>query len=246
MRITNLIIPFLLLLFSLISACKFSQKVGLPKQANSAVAIPDSLYPAPGLLIPTHNEWTRNNYPRKIKEFKASPLHLNDIVFLGNSITQQGGDWGKRLNSPAIKNRGLAGDVTDGVLQRLGEITYIKPKAVFIEIGINDLFNPSLSPERTANNIIRIVKSIREQSPRTKVFVQTVFPTRRDSLINRVSETNIFIRKQLNPKLFTLIETHSLFADSTDRMRKEYTRDGVHLTEKGYEVWVNHLRGYFK
>jgi len=78
---------------------------------------------------------------------------LRDIVFLGNSITQDD-NWDSLFNNHAFYNRGISGDVTDGVLQRLGEIVYVKPTAVFIEIGINDLFNNSLSAERTANNII--------------------------------------------------------------------------------------------
>jgi hypothetical protein len=57
-----------------------------------------------------------------IREFKSNPLNFNDIVFLGNSITESGKDWSKRLNYPNIKNRGIGGDVTDGVLARLDEI----------------------------------------------------------------------------------------------------------------------------
>jgi lysophospholipase L1-like esterase len=171
---------------------------------------------------------------------------MRDVVFVGNSITQQGGDWGKRLNKAAVKNRGIAGDVTDGVLARLGEVTFVKPTAVFIEIGINDLFNPKLDPERTANNIIRIAESIKKKSPGTKVFVQTVFPTKHEFLVTKIAETNRILIDYKKPKVFTLIDTHILFADSADLMKKEYSRDGVHLTEKGYEVWVNHLQRFFK
>ena len=56
---------------------------------------------------------------------------MGDIVFIGNSITELGGDWGKRLDCSSLKNRGISGDVTEGVLKRLGEITYVKPKKYF-------------------------------------------------------------------------------------------------------------------
>ena len=43
-----------------------------------------------------------------------------------------------------------------------------------------------------------------------------------------------------------LIDTHMLFADSAGLMKKEYSKDGVHLTEKGYEVWVRHLQQFLE
>lgn len=237
------LISIVLMYFQIIS-CATNRKIAL-KHETSSLVIPDTLYPSADSIIATHNAWTRAHYPKRIKDFKENPLQLHDIVFIGNSITQQGGDWGKRLNKEAVKNRGIAGDVTDGVLARLGEVTYIKPTAVFIEIGINDLFNPALNSKRTADNIIRIVDIIKKQSPRTRIFVQTIFPTKHDFLVNKISETNQLLRNYKKPKLYTLIETHALFADSADLMKKEYTKDGVHLTEKGYEVWVNHLRKLF-
>jgi lysophospholipase L1-like esterase len=245
MPVKSISLICIVLVYLQIISCAHNGKIGL-KQETSTLEIPDSLYPSPDSIIATHNAWTRGHYPKRIKDFKENPLQRHDIVFIGNSITQQGGDWGNRLDNKAVKNRGIAGDVTDGVLARLEEVTYVKPTAVFIEIGINDLFNPTLTAERTANNIIRIADRIKKQSPRTRIFVQTIFPTKNDFLVNKISVTNRILRNYKKPKLYTLVETHALFADSTDHMKKEYTNDGVHLTEKGYEVWVNHLREFFK
>lgn len=227
------------------TSCASHRRIGVVKE-NTYLAIPAAMYPPADSIVSTHNEWTRANYPKMIKAFKADPLKLHDIVFLGNSITRQGGDWDERLGNEAIKNRGIAGDVTDGVMARLGEILYVKPTAVFIEIGINDLYNPILDPERTAKNINRIAERIKQQSPGTSIFVQTVFPTSHIFLRSKISETNKILSQLQKPKVYTLIETHKLFADSADLMRKEYTKDGVHLTEKGYQVWVDHLRKFFK
>jgi len=176
------------------ASCSSNSKVGKVEASNTVLAIPDSLYPSANQTIATHNEWTSKNYPKMIKSFKANPLRLHDIVFVGNSITSQGRNWGERLNNKAIKNRGIAGDVTDGLIARLGEINYIKPTAVFIEIGINDLLNDTLSPERTAKNIIRITKIIHQQNPKTKIFVETVFPTSKVNQVERIKLTNDIIK----------------------------------------------------
>lgn len=238
---------YLIILVSIILiTCSSYSKAGKVATSNTVLTIPDNLYPVENIVIPTHNEWTSKFISRGLKGFKAEPLQLHDIVFVGNSITSKGRNWGERLNNKAIKNRGIAGDVTDGVIARLGEINYIKPTAVFIEIGINDLMNDTLSPQRTAHNTIEITKIIHQQNPKTKIFVETIFPTDKVNLVQRIKQTNDIIKKDNNKGIFTVIETHALFADKDDFMQKELTVDGIHLNEKGYQVWVDHLRKYFK
>lgn len=200
----------------------------------------DSLYPPSDLMISYHTEFTKNNYPKKIKEFKKDPLNFGDIVFLGNSITQQGKNWAERFNVSTVKNRGIAGDVTEGVIKRLPEIYYFKPKAVFILIGINDLFARK-SPEFIVENILKIVEGIHENSKSTKIYVQTVLPTKNDFLVEKISAVNAGLKK-MKSSHFKIIDLHELFRDENDLMKKEYTTDGTHLNEEGYKVWVNKVK----
>ena len=93
-------------------------------------------------------------------------MGYNKIVFLGNSITKGGGDWGQRFNSSNIVNRGISGDYTEGILNRLNEIIFYKPIAVFILIGVNEFFkdntnNLEVNPTYVANNIIKIADKIK-------------------------------------------------------------------------------------
>ena len=69
--------------------------------------------------------------------FESLPASEDDIVMLGNSITD-GGEWAELLGDAHVKNRGISGDTTDGVLERLGTITRGRPAKVFLLIGIND------------------------------------------------------------------------------------------------------------
>ena len=188
----------------------------------------NSLYPNENIFIKYQDKWGRNNYKKVVKEFKKSPLSNGEIVFLGNSITAGGNDWSVRLNYPNIKNRGIGGDVTDGVLYRLNEITYYEPKAVFLLIGINDLWNTSpIEPtvDYISNNIIRITQEIKKKSPKTKVFVQTILP----------------VEKQIyrSPKnSYSIIDLHSFFVDDKGLIIEDFFSDGIHLTEQGYNHWV--------
>ena len=204
-----------------------------------------TLYPSPDVVISYHTEWTKNHYIQRIAEFKANPLQIGDIVFIGNSITELGGNLGVRFSNTKVKNRGIAGDVTDGVVNRLAEIYYYKPKKVFLKIGINDLFRAELTSEYVANNIQRIVDKIHLESPETKIYVQTILPTSNNTYLKaKIAATNTIIKNSIQTNYYQVIDLYPLFADANDLMISSYTVDGVHLTEVGYDVWQNYVKEF--
>ncbi len=228
-------------------SCSSSSKSLHQKQSTTFIQTPtENLYPSPDLVVSYHSDWTKKHYPERIIEFKKHPLVVGDIVFLGNSITEKGGDWGSRLNLPNVKNRGIAGDVTYGVLLRLGEICFYKPTAVFILIGINDMFHDSLSSEYIAGNNIKIAAAIHKESPHSKLYVQTILPTSNQKLVAKIKAVNDQLKSNAGFKTYTLIDLHSFFSDENDLIKKELTNDGVHLTEEGYNLWVSVLLKYLK
>jgi len=206
--------------------------------------IPDSIYPKSNFVIPNQYERVKAYYFQKINSFKIAPLEKGDIVFLGNSITEGGGNWAKRFNNPKIKNRGISGDVTDGVIARLEEIYFYKPSAVFILIGINDLFNPDISAEYVGNNVVKIANSINAKCPDTKIFVQTILPTLHPEMVTKIQKANETIKANLDKKVAKLLNLHKVYADENDLLIKDYTSDGLHLNEEGYKLWVEALEKY--
>ena len=232
----------LIIVFSFVSLTSCSSQVAQTSIKKEDIS---NLYPSPDKVIPNHNEWTKGHYKDRIAEFKANPLEFGDIVFIGNSITEQGGNWAQRFDNAKVKNRGIAGDVTAGVIARLKEIYYYKPEKVFLKIGINDLFHNDLNPEYVANNIKLIVAMIHQESPKTKIFVQTLLPTANNNPSKkRIAATNTFL-KEMNKTEFTqVIDLHSAFADKDDLLIREYTNDGLHLTEAGYVVWQNYIAAF--
>ena len=95
------------------------------------------------------NLWNTEHYRDRMAEFaKMRSIDASDIVMLGNSLTEFGGDWSKRLGIKHVRNRGIMGDNVDGVLNRLDDILAKKPKAIVLMIGINDL-----SQDQTAEQV---------------------------------------------------------------------------------------------
>jgi lysophospholipase L1-like esterase len=228
------------MIFSLIS-CSSQSEI----QTTDPDFDTNTLYPSANVVIPYHSDWTKTHYISKIAEFKANPLKAGDIVMVGNSITEQGGNWGQRFNNPNVKNRGIAGDVTAGAINRLAEIYHYKPKKVFLKIGINDLFQKELSPEYVSNNIKLIVDKIHLESPNTKIYVQTLLPTANNNTANeKIRATNTFLKAMTPAKHLHIIDLYSRFADKNDLMVSSYTTDGLHLTELGYLAWQYFILEY--
>ncbi len=200
----------------------------------------EELYPPRNLIVPTHGEWAARHYPNRINGFKKNPLAPHDIVFIGDSITfGHRRDWAKSLNIKNVKNRGIAGDVTAGVLARMNELYHYKPKAIFVLIGINDFHGAKKSPEYIAENTIKISDLMHKNSPETTVYIQTLLPTaNKPGYSKEIKTVNRILSEHKNPS-YTLIDLYSHFADEAGYMKPEYTRDGVHLSGAGYKLWVS-------
>lgn len=73
--------------------------------------------------------WTIQNDPYyKHKKSQFEELTQNDkykTMMLGDSITDEG-RWDELLNINTVQNRGISGDTTSGVLERLDSINYLR------------------------------------------------------------------------------------------------------------------------
>ena len=202
-----------------------------------------SLYPNIGTEIMFQPEWAKKLYYDRIEVFKQDKLKFNQIVFLGNSITEGGKDWNKKFGVVGISNRGIAGDSTDGVIARLNEIIHFSPKAIFLLIGINDIYNElTPSTDYIANNILKIIKRINQESPKTKIFLQTILPVEKEIYKEKIIAVNKMIKTFVSQSKFEIIDLYSIFVNEDGRMKKELSYDGVHLNEKGYTVWVDYIK----
>lgn len=221
-------------------------------QESDSIQRPSNLFPSEKIVTPFHNNWTVGNYQRRIEIFKNDVPNFGCIFFVGNSITQQVENWNEQFEIENIMNRGIAGDVTDGVLKRLNEIVYYQPKAVFILIGINDLFNLHHDEEGknliynkkipsaryVGKNIMKIAKILHKKLPNTKIYVRTVLPTRRPFLKEDILKINNLILKRERKGYYTVSDLYSKFVDNSGFLIQNLTKDGVHLNDVGYKKWV--------
>src|SRR5690606_35153306 len=176
-----------------------------------------------------------------------------EIVFLGNSITD-GGEWIELFNNKHCKNRGISGDVTEGVLFRLDEVTRSKPAKIFLLIGINDLAR-GISKDTVFANISKIAENIRISSPKTKVYIQSIFPVNAsfgkfENHVNKGEEVifiNTGLKKWCAENGFFYVDLYiQLITPRTDLLNPEFTNDGLHLLGEGYLKWAEIIKPLLK
>lgn len=190
-----------------------------------------------------------NNYALKVEQFKSYPHSTSDIVFLGNSITANV-EWRELLDMPNIKNRGISGDISFGVLERLDEVINGKPAKVFVLIGINDI-SRNIPDEMIVANYRKIISRIRQGAPETKIYFHTLLPVNneftqfknhynKDEHIAFLNSSLQAIAKETN---ITLIDLHPILMDANGKLDKKYTIDGLHINAEGYKKWAAVLKG---
>ncbi len=190
------------------------------------------------------------SYKLRWEFFKSYPNSKKDIIFVGNSITQ-GIDWAELLQNNHARNRGISGDITYGVLERLREITEGQPAKVFVLIGINDIEH-NIPDSLIVNNYRRIIRQIKAESPRTKIYFHTLLPVNNEftqfkkhyNKDEHIAFVNTELKKIAAEENITLIDLHPHFLDASQKLDKRYTVDGLHLNAEGYKVWAGILKQY--
>ena len=203
-----------------------------------------------GSICPAPHSYFAHYYKRFLQFMDEPAITSKDIVMLGNSLTEGGGDWGKRLGKDNVINRGISGDEVMGVYDRLHQILPGKPAKLFLLIGVNDVSH-DLSTDSIVYRIDQTLTRIQKESPETKVYLQSLLPinesfNRYKRLTNKtyqIPEINARLETLAKEKKITFINLYPLFTEKgTNVLKKELTYDGLHLNDEGYKVWVDAIK----
>nr|WP_314556868.1 SGNH/GDSL hydrolase family protein [uncultured Capnocytophaga sp.] len=189
-------------------------------------------------------------YVQRASLFSKLTITPKDIVFIGNSITN-GAEWNELFPRKRVKNRGISGDTSEGVYDRLDPVVKGKPAKIFILIGINDI-SRDVKVEDIVLNMKRIVKEIQKKSPKTKIYIQSILPVNPDFGIFKGHEKPQLI-KEINQQYQNIAKEYKVnyinlyphfLEEGTDRMNEKYTNDGLHLLGEGYLLWSEIIKPY--
>jgi len=179
-----------------------------------------------------------------------------DLLFVGDSIT----DWfaNPRGNNPATgrkvwdasfgsmkpANFGIAGDTTQGVLWRMqnGELEGFKPKLIVLMLGTNNINRNPVDEIVDGDRLI--VEEFKKRQPQAKVLVLGVFPRNNNrqpdqtaALRTTIQEINSKLAKLADNKQVFFMDIGDKFLTSDGTLTTEVMPDGLHPSEKGYQIW---------
>ncbi|MES2389907.1 MAG: GDSL-type esterase/lipase family protein [Bacteroidota bacterium] len=163
------------------------------------------------------------------------PRRDSMIVMFGNSITE-GVDWRELMDRSDIINRGIPGDDTKGMYNRIGVIAESKPKLICVMAGINDMLLFGRSNDVIFESYTRLLAKVKEKKIRLLVFSTLHVLDRQQGANERINALNTRMQAwcltnnieymDLNPELSV-----------NGSLAAEYTSDGLHLSAAGYMVW---------
>jgi lysophospholipase L1-like esterase len=170
------------------------------------------------------------------------------VVFLGDSITQGWTTLGRDFPDFKTANRGIGGDTTRGILYRLdANVLSLKPKAVVLLIGTNDIGNGA-DPRDVADNINQIVKEMKKRYPKMPIIVCEVMPSseKKQRPADKIKELNSLIKKDMRWKRHVYVcDTWSIYADANGDAPQDLFPDLLHPNAAGYAKWEATLKPIF-
>lgn len=171
------------------------------------------------------------------------------VVFVGNSITEQGW-WNMLFKSRNIVNRGIGGDNTFGMIDRLPDILKAAPSKIFLMAGVNDITGGQ-SVETIIANIGRMADMVHESAPDCALYIQSVLPVSTKRMAYdymkghnpKIRQINVQLAELCAQKPWcTFVDIAPLLSDADGELRSDLTKDGIHLHPEGYIVWANHIK----
>ena len=178
----------------------------------------------------------------------------DNYVFLGDSITDFY-DLDKYYEGLPVVNSGIDGNDTQDILDDMENRVYqYNPSKVFLLIGTNDIDHGD-SLDSIVDRIEQILLEIREIRPYAELYLESIYPVMEGerAVNSRTNEKIITINKRLEDfckkEEITYINMFDLLVDSSSekvQINPDYTKDGLHLSDEGYEVVTNEVKKYLK
>lgn len=192
------------------------------------------------------NEMTtkRNNYSFLNKKYALK----NQTVLLGDSITDFF-NWYElfydfsKSSGQAVYNRGISGDTTDRLLERLKEnVLVINPENIVLLIGTNDI-GRGLPLSASVENLENIIRLTKECCPDVNFIIEAVYPIN-EKMRDRFEKRSNKKINEMNNEFIKLCKKYNcVWLDFTDdlkdekgNLKEEYTYDGLHINALAYEL----------
>lgn len=236
MTIRTFMAAFLLSFFG-VSACASNSSINSAQSDEKASASPTNCVPQAAL-----DAYIQLRWERRVDQWNSIEAPKNAIVFLGSSIIEEG-EWSALFPDFEVVNRGIGADTTQGVIDRLDQITKLQPSKVFIYIGGNDFSRLGDTPEATISRIEIIIAQLKRETPTTEIYIHTLFPRELKHAPNIKAFNQLVMNLNQDPDV-RVIDVFPWFARPDGSIDPSVANDGIHLNGEAYRTWADEIRGF--
>jgi len=182
---------------------------------------------------------------RRAKESAPAP-----VVFVGDSITQAwesagAAVWKERMEPLGALDLGVSGDRTQHVLWRLAQapLTRLEPRAIVLLIGTNNLGSGLSTAQETLLGVTRVIATLREQCPKSRILVLDIFPRGEhfNAMRGDLAQINQALSRLDDAEHVRFLRIGDRFVEADGSIRREIMPDFLHLSEAGYRIWADAL-----
>ena len=170
------------------------------------------------------------------------------IIFTGSSSIRFWEDLQERFPKKQDLNSGFGGSQASDLLIHLDDLVLrYQPKLVFIYEGDNDIFNKK-RPKQVLVDTAQIVEKLKEDREDRMIVLISAKPSlsrwklkRKYKRLNK--KLSNFAKKQDGVEF---VDVWNPMLDGRRVMSDIFVEDGLHMNEKGYDIWYTTLKEYVK
>lgn len=159
-----------------------------------------------------------------------------EISLIGHSILDY---WNiEEVNNQAVNNLAIAGITTKQYIDLILDQELIKSlgnKAILM-FGTNDIVYSDWTKEQILSDIQKVIEKLKAINNNIQLYFLEITPValRIDRNNAVIRELNAFLKENLKSARWIALD--SRFSDHYGKLNLDYTNDGLHLNEQGYQL----------
>ena len=212
------------------------------------------------LTLQVVNSMMESEKQGKVQRFRYLNPYVKkgQIVFAGSSLMEQFPiyEFLQDFDLPyTIYNRGIGGYTTAELLKVMDVCIYdLAPRAIFLNIGTNDLNGPDYRQEDLMARLEEILKGIRAHLPDVRLYMLAFYPVNPEVETNpytkeifrhrtndRIRAANEGVQSLAKAYNATYLDLNHNIRDTNGNLKAEFTVEGMHMYANGYKAVLDQL-----
>jgi lysophospholipase L1-like esterase len=207
-----------------------------------------------GAMRPCRGDDTRDfgRWEKEIAAFEAkdaAALPPKDAILFAGSSTIRLWNLKKSFPDLAVINRGFGGsEIADSTHFAPRIIVKAQPRVIVFYAGDNDTANGKTA-EQAAADFKDFADLIHRELPKTKIVFISIKPSlARWKMVEEQRKANALVEGYCKKNDYlTYLDAATPMVGEDGKPRPElFGKDGLHMNDKGYELWASLLNPYLK